>query len=655
MLGNDSVISTTTSESPSESLSVSPVESAHARSESVQATRSESVHGATSESVNAASSGTVERWAYQWVDNRLKVLSIFLPVGFIVALEYVRYRLGGGEDSGDHLVFVLVTIVSILAFGFLMFRFIDRAQRQVVRQNRELAATNSVSSAVQGQVSVDQIIDVVLESVLSTSGAEEASVTIFNGEDRSPDGAGVTRRRVRASGPAPFSVPSGGAAPIIDFPLSTGTVTVGRMRLRLPVGAGVDDNLASGTLQNIGHQLASAIQRAQLVADLQRRKHEGHAFYDVLLQISNQNTPPEILSAVVQYARDMMGSDEAVLSLDEDASRSVQFAGTLEGATPVADGTACITSAIGARHRAHGREAECPVRSSPDWGAKMTVSIRGPIGTLGELWIGRRSDIPFTERDRAFLVTLSGLAAIAITAAQMRENGRQRAVLAERGRIAREMHDSLAQVLGVTHLRLRALDARQEVMENPEIAIELAEVADICQEAYQDVRESILGLRGSNRTERGLLDNLRAYLAKYSQQCEIATSLDSDLDHEMALSPRAEVQVIRVIQEALTNVRKHSGATSAVVRITESESGTTFVVEDNGHGFEQRGSEFDRDGFGLYTMRERMALLNGSLTVDSVPGRGTRVIAEVPERSHPRPVHIEVKNAGARTDPHPAG
>ena len=237
----------------------------------------------------------------------------------------------------------------------------------------------------------------------------------------------------------------------------------------------------------------------------------------------------------------------------------------------------------------------------------------------------------------------------------MRENGRQRAVLDERGRIAREMHDSLAQVLGVTHLRLRALDAREEVRDNPEISAELAEVADICQEAYQDVRESILGLRGSNTTERGLLDNLRAYLAKYSQQCDIATSLDSDLDQDLALSPRCEVQMIRVIQEALTNVRKHSGATSAIVRITESDSTTTFVVEDNGHGFDPGDSLIDRDRFGLYTMRERMDLLNGSLTVDSAPGRGTRVIADVPERGRPRPVHNEVKNAGAGTDPHPAG
>jgi len=284
----------------------------------------------------------------------------------------------------------------------------------------------------------------------------------------------------------------------------------------------------------------------------------------------------------------------------------------------------------------------------------MVVPIRGPIGTLGELWIGRRSDTPFTERDRGFLVTLSGLAAIAITSAQMRESGRQRAVLAERERIAREMHDSLAQVLGVTHLRLRALDAREEVISHPEVAVELAALADICEEAYQDVREAILGLRDSSKTERGLQDNLRAYLSKYSQQCKIETSLVSDLDHNLSLSPRCEVHLIRVIQEALTNVRKHSGAKSVIVRVTESDSTTTFVVEDDGHGFDQGDSPFDRDGFGLFTMRDRMALLNGSLTIDSAPGRGTRVTASVPERSHPRPAPVEVKSAGARTHPHPA-
>lgn len=603
-----------------------------------------------------------ERWAYKWVDRRLKVLSVLLPVAFLLGLEFVHFMV----ESRDHQigsfwdgyrgVFIAVTMGSILAFGLAMFRFIDRAQRQVVRQNHELAATNALSRAVQGEVGVDRIINVALESLLNASGATQAAVTVFTTEDRSPDGAGVTHRQFATPGTAVLvpSDPGGDDAPVIDFPLSTGTVTVGRMRLWLPVGAGAGDRLASGTLQNIGHQLASAIQLAQLVADLQRRKSEGHAFYDVLLQISNQNAPPDVLAAVITHARDMMGSDEAVLSLDEDASRSVQFAGTFEGAVSFSDGTACMTSEVGERHSDHGREVACPVRSSPEWLADMVVPIRGPIGMLGELWIGRRSDVPFTERDRSFLVTLSGLAAIAITSAQMRENGRQRAVLAERERIAREMHDSLAQVLGVTHLRLRALDTREEVCDNPAVAVELAEIADICEDAYQDVREAILGLRDSSKTERGLQDDLRAYLSKYTQQCKIETSLESHLDHELSLSPRAEVHLIRVIQEALTNVRKHSGAKSVVVSVTESDARTTFVVEDDGHGFAQGGSSLERDGFGLFTMRERMALLDGTLTVDSTPGGGTRVIASVPERSHPRPAPLEVKNAATHTDPHPA-
>jgi len=590
-----------------------------------------------------------ERWAYEWVDRRLKVLSVLLPVVFILTLEVVHYAIEARDGMIDNFwggyrpAFIGVTIASIVAFGLVMFRFIDRAQRQVVRQNRELTAMNAISSAVQGEIGVEGLIDVTLESLLTTSGATEVSVTTFSLDDPSPDGPGVTRRLAPpgSAGLIPED-PGGGGAPIIEFPLSTGTVTVGRMELRLPVGAGAAERLASGTLQNIGHQLASAIQRAQLVADLNRRKYEGHAFYNVLLEISNQKPSPDILSAVVMHARELLGADQSVLSLDEGASRSVSYAGALEGTASFSDGTACITSEVGTRHTAHGPEVACPVRSSPEWLASMTAPIRGPIGNLGELWIGRRADSSFTERDRGFLVTLSGLAAIAITGAQMRETGRQRAVLAERERIAREMHDSLAQVLGVTHLRLRALDSRTEVTSNPEIAKELSELADISEEAYQDVREAILGLRDSSKTERGLLDNLRAYLTKYTQQCDITTSLESELDHELALSPRCEVQVIRVIQEALTNVRKHSGAKSAVVHVTESQSTTTFVVEDDGNGFDQGSSLVNRDGFGLYSMRERVGLLHGSLTIDSVPGRGTRVIAVVPERSHPKAALVEV-------------
>ena len=650
MLGTDGSISTTPSEATSE-----PSRS--------QQKAHQSARDATPRSARKTSTRASERWAYGWVDRRLKIMSVLLPVAFILGLELLHYRIEArdrhleGYWDGYHAIFVAVTVASILVFGLVMFRFIDRAQRQVVRQNHELAATNALSRAVQGEVGVNRIVDVALESLLATSGATRASVTIFSGTDRSSEGADATRQLLAVPGSALLvpDDPGGSDAPVIDFALSTGAVTVGRMQIWLPVGAGATDRLASGTLQNIGLQLASAIQLAQLFADLERKNHEGHAFHDILLQISNQSTPIDILGSVVGHAHDLMGSDEAVLCLNEQTSRSVQFAGTLGGPASFGDGPVCITSEDGLRSNVHGHDVPCPLRSSPEWMTNMAIPILGPTAKLGELWIGRRSETPFTELDRTFLVALSGLAAIAITSVRMRESGRQRAVLAERERIAREMHDSLAQVLGVTHLRLRALDTRKEVKDNPAIEVELADLADICEEAYRDVREAILGLSASSRGAQGLLDILKTFLVKYSKQCGIETSLESDLDHELALSPRCEVQVIRVIQEALTNVRKHSGAKSAVVRITESASTTTFVVEDDGNGFDPGSSLTDRDGFGMFTMRERMVLLNGSLTIDSAPGRGTRVIAGVPERSHPRPTLVEVTSAGARTDPHPSG
>jgi signal transduction histidine kinase len=90
--------------------------------------------------------------------------------------------------------------------------------------------------------------------------------------------------------------------------------------------------------------------------------------------------------------------------------------------------------------------------------------------------------------------------------------------------------------------------------------------------------------------------------------------------------------VIRVIQEALTNVRKHAQATTARIRIAAaSGGGITIVVEDDGRGFEPGRTAVQREGgFGLQTMRERIELVGGNLRLDSAPGRGTRVIAMIP-------------------------
>ncbi len=367
---------------------------------------------------------------------------------------------------------------------------------------------------------------------------------------------------------------------------------------------------------------------AQVVTNLQRRQREGHAFYDVLLRISNQDPLADILAAVARHGRDLLASDHAAVCLNHATTRSVQLDPTPAGVASPRDGVCIVPDADGS-HDLHDLSYAHSLRSSAELSENMQVQVHSSGRAFGEVWIGRTSAAPFDERDREFLTALSGFASIAVAGARMRESERQGAILAERERIARELHDSLAQVLGVVHLRLRALASREDAV-TAAIALELIELADVCDEGYGDARGAILDLRESSRVGRDLLDSLRAYLDKYSSQCGIATSLQANLGHDLMLPPRNEIQIIRVVQEALANVRKHSGATAATVGITAAGGTVTFVVEDDGRGFDAADGPSDGSGFGLHSMCERMELIGGTLLIDSASGRGTRVVAELP-------------------------
>lgn len=209
------------------------------------------------------------------------------------------------------------------------------------------------------------------------------------------------------------------------------------------------------------------------------------------------------------------------------------------------------------------------------------------------------------------------------------EAERQSASLLERDRIARELHDSLAQVLGVAHLRLRTLETRPSIAGDDRTRTEIDDLATLCRDAHRDVREAIIGLKDAHRTERTLREQLEAFVASFSRTSGVATTLTGDLTDEPGLSPSAEVQVIRVIQEALSNVRKHADAQHADVRITNRATHTEFVVSDDGTGFDTTRATRS-DAFGLTTMRERIESAGGTFHIQTEPGRGTRVLAALP-------------------------
>ena len=360
----------------------------------------------------------------------------------------------------------------------------------------------------------------------------------------------------------------------------------------------------------------------------------GHAFYAILLSISRQSDTLPTLTVLAGHARDLLGADAAAVLVDGATANTVRFDSDAELPQACADGTTLLGVGL-----PDHLDPETGTRVSPvgcDHFASSAVhEVIGPSGPMGRLWVGARGEREFTDRDRSFLSTMAGLAAIALTSAQVREQARRREVLEERTRIAREMHDSIAQVLGALHLRLRMLETFDAVTGDAETAAaEVQALAETCDEAYRDVREVILGLRDADRRDVGLEESLRDYVAKYTAQSGVTARFHNETGAPLALSPRTEVHLVRVVQEALTNVRKHARATTATVTVTASEASTVFTIADDGQGFrEERGGRPD-EGYGLFTMRDRMALLRGTLTISSRPGGGTRVVATVPERPH---------------------
>ena len=164
-------------------------------------------------------------------------------------------------------------------------------------------------------------------------------------------------------------------------------------------------------------------------------------------------------------------------------------------------------------------------------------------------------------------------------------------------------------------------------------SVDLTKMEDAARDLYADVREGILGLRPASMRYEGLLPALREYTERYMEMSGIPVEIDVSFGAEKAqLPPSVEIQLIRVVQEALTNVRKHSKATKVRVRFEPNGNNELCVtIADNGQGFfldRPRLTGWPR--FGLQTMRERAEAVGGALIIDTAAGKGTRVEIRVP-------------------------
>jgi signal transduction histidine kinase len=570
---------------------------------------------------------------------RAKWVGVLLPIAMIWTFEIVRWWVIEPSVPADsaHVFAALVMSGGAVLFGLGIFAVLDQAQRRLVDTNQDLAAMHAVASALQGDGDLQATLETTIDRVLEHTGALAGQVRM---ED--PDGRPLVVRRPAELGAGLLWVeaildeapPAATAtsrtdlgevdATVIDVPLRIASATVGAMRLLVhPSG---DPRLSTEALTDLGEKIGAAAGLATSLANLRREEHERAALYGVALQLTGRAELRDLLDLITRHARELLGADRAVACLADPRADGHTYDWT-ERLALSDDGRTCLMAHPAEDGTAdHRHNPACPVQRDGPEVAMLARPLRGADGLLGELCVVRTNGVPFSARQRELLGALADLAAVAVGTARLRESEQRYTIVAERDRIARELHDSIAQVLGVIHLRLRSLEPEVHDAPGNGVATEISDLADIADEAYKDVREAILGLRESIGEADGLEGALREYLRKYSRQTGIETTLHCDGGVRRSLSPASEIQLLRVVQEALTNVRKHAGARHAAITLRVDGGFVRLAVMDDGSGFDPSHLEESFDhGFGLASMRERVEQIGGTLSVHTAPGKGTRI------------------------------
>lgn len=206
------------------------------------------------------------------------------------------------------------------------------------------------------------------------------------------------------------------------------------------------------------------------------------------------------------------------------------------------------------------------------------------------------------------------------------------AALQERERLARELHDSIGQVLAYINIQAQAAHQWLVAGNTGKATTILNRLAEVAQKAHADVRESIISLRTGTIPEWTFLQALQKYLEHYRTSYDIEIELLLPDEHTMDdLNPEVGVQALRVIQEAMSNASKHGNAHRVKIAIEQQTEHARISISDDGIGFNPAHVNPDAGKhFGLMFMRERMAQIGGSVTIASQPGSGTTVLLDVP-------------------------
>ncbi|MFO1300632.1 MAG: type IV pili methyl-accepting chemotaxis transducer N-terminal domain-containing protein [Burkholderiaceae bacterium] len=377
-------------------------------------------------------------------------------------------------------------------------------------------------------------------------------------------------------------------------------------------------------------------------AGLEQKRRRLAALYDASALIGAAGSLDELAQGFVRKVREIAHADAAALRWSDEANqRYLMLAGdSLPEAMAQKEQCVIAGTCLCGRLQPQAGVRVVAIRPDPQMsfdhcaaaGYRTLVSVPVVLQqrVLGEIDLFYFGEATLADEDRTLLEALASHLATAMEGLRAAALDVEAAVAQERGLLAQELHDSIAQSLAFLKIQVRLL--RDAVARGDARAVEstIGELDAGIRESYSDVRELLVHFRTRTRDE-DIEPALRTTLSKFEHQTGLRTHLSVE-GHGLPLDPAVQVQVLHVVQEALSNVRKHALATQVWLRVQQVPV-WRFEVRDDGRGYDTTGGATDETHVGLRIMRERAQRIGAQVLVESAPGAGTRMVLTLPPQA----------------------
>ena len=387
-------------------------------------------------------------------------------------------------------------------------------------------------------------------------------------------------------------------------------------------------------LQSMYRNLEARV--SEKTAQLEDKRERLEALYEVTTLVARATTLDELAQGFVQRLRRIAHADGALLRwTDESNARFLMLAS--EGLPEaMAEAERCIhagdchcgAAGAGAAPRVipirdSARETATRICARSGFATLVSIPVRLHARTMGEVSLFFHSQHALSESERSLLTALTSHLAGAMENLRLAALEREAAVSQERTLLAREMHDSIAQSLAFLKIQVQLMRDALAGGDAARVQQVLGEIDAGVRESYGDVRELLLHFRTRSSGE-DIEPALQTTLRKFEHQSGLPATLQMQ-GHGLPLAPELQLQVLHIVQEALSNVRKHARA-SRVWLDVQQQPQWRFEVRDDGIGFAHEPGTLDETHVGLRIMQERAERIGAALEVHSVPRRGTSVV-----------------------------